>query len=103
ARHEWILKAGIQRYLQQQMEERTIAERKGKYRGPKEVKAPGKPAGKKKPQSNTKTAKSTGKPLAKKSDKKKAGPRPSRPQPRAGTLMDSEGFAPVKRRKPDAS
>ena len=103
APHEWNLKASIERYLQQQMEERTIAELKGNYRGPKKVKASGKAAGKKKPKSNAKTAKSTGKPLAKKSDKKKTGPRPSRPQPRSGTLMDSEGFAPVKRRKPEAS
>src|SRR5690606_31555878 len=103
APHEWNLKASIERYLQQQMEERTIAELKGNYRGPKKVKASGKAAGKKKPKNNAKTAKSTGKPLAKKSDKKKTGPRPSRPQPRTGTLMDSEGFAPVKRRKPEAS
>lgn len=59
APHEWNLKAAIERYLQQQMEERTIAELKGNYRGPKKVKASGKAAGKKKPKSNTKTAKST--------------------------------------------
>ena len=103
APHEWNLKAAIERYLQQQMEERTIAELKGNYRGPKKVKASGKAAGKKKPKSGAKTAKNSAKPLAKKSDKKKTGPRPSRPQPRSGMLMDSEGFAPVKRRKPEAS
>ena len=57
APHEWNLKASIERYLQQQMEERTIAELKGNYRGPKKVKASGKAAGKKKPKNNAKKLK----------------------------------------------
>lgn len=96
--HEWNLKASIERYLQQQMEERQIAELKGNYRGPKKVKASGKAAGtkKKKPKDGKKSGvKKTA------SDKKKMGPRPSRPKAaeHKGTLMDSEGFAPVKRKK----
>lgn len=95
--HEWNLKAAIERYLNVQMDERTIAELKGSYRGPKKVKASGKAAGtkKKKPKDGKKAVakKTTG-------DKKKLGPRPSRPkaaEPK-GNLMDKEGFAPIKRK-----
>ena len=93
---EWNLKAAIERYIQQEMEPRTIKELKGAYTGPKKVKASGKAAGPKK--KKTKDGKKTG---AKKapSAKKKLGPRPSRPKA-TGTLMDNEGFAPVKRKKP---
>ncbi len=100
APHEWNLKAAIERYLQQQMDERTIAELKGSYRGPKKVKASGKAAGKKKPKATKKTAKDLKKAVY---DKKKTGPRPSRPktsEPK-GTLMDTQGFAPVRRKKAD--
>src|SRR5690606_23553337 len=86
APHEWNLKAAIERYLQQQMDERTIAELKGSYRGPKKVKASGKAAGKKKPKATKKGAKDLKKTV---SDKKKTGARPSRPktsEPK-GTLM----------------
>jgi superfamily II DNA/RNA helicase len=95
---EWNLKAAIERYIQQEMEPRTIKELKGNYTGPKKVKASGKAAGPKK--KKTKDNKKVG---AKKapSAKKKLGPRPSRPKS-TGTLMDNEGFAPVKRKKPSA-
>jgi superfamily II DNA/RNA helicase len=95
---EWNLKAAIERYIQQEMEPRTIKELKGNYTGPKKVKTSGKAAGPKK--KKTKDNKKVG---AKKapSAKKKLGPRPSRPKS-TGTLMDSEGFAPVKRKKPSA-
>ncbi|WP_430460454.1 DEAD/DEAH box helicase [Thalassolituus sp. LLYu03] len=95
--NEWNLKAAIERYLNIQMDERTIAELKGAYRGPKKVKASGKAAGtkKKKPKDGKKAG-------AKKvtSDKKKQGPRPSRPktaEPK-GNLMDKEGLAPIRRK-----
>ncbi|MBU2038970.1 MAG: hypothetical protein KKH95_07485, partial [Gammaproteobacteria bacterium] len=74
------------------------------YRGPKKLKSSGKAAGaKKKPKAGKKTsaAKGSGAKGSKKnvSEKKKLGPRPSRPKA-TGTLMDSEGFAPIKRKKP---
>ncbi|MEK9712828.1 MAG: DEAD/DEAH box helicase [Thalassolituus sp.] len=97
APNEWNLKAAIERYLQQEMEPRTIKELKGNYTGPKKLKASGKAAGVKKKKPADKKGK---KPAAKKgpSAKKKAGPRPSRPKS-SGNLMDSEGFAPIKRKK----
>lgn len=105
APNEWNLKAGIERYLQQNMEEREIKELKGKYRGPKNLKASGKAGGKKKlkPADRKIAAKKAKKgPAAKKaSDKKRGGPRPSRPKTDAkpSNLMDTEGFAPIKRKK----
>ena len=98
APNEWNLKASIERYLQQNMEAREIKELKGKYRGPKNLKASGKAGGKKKPKPAARKA------LAKKggkkpTDKKKLGPRPSRPKEKASNLMDSEGFAPIKKKK----
>ncbi|TVV42011.1 DEAD/DEAH box helicase [Thalassolituus sp. C2-1] len=109
AAHEWNLKASIERYLQQLMESREIPELKGSYRGPKKLKSSGKAAGaKKKPKAGKRTAaakgsgaKGAGAKGSKKnvSEKKKLGPRPSRPKA-TGTLMDSEGFAPIKRKKP---
>lgn len=95
APNEWNLKASIERYSQQMMEPRTIAELKGSYQGPKKVKASGKAAGtKKKKDKNSK-------PSAKKAVvKKKVGPRPSRPKEPVGNLMDNQGFAPIRRKKP---
>ena len=90
---EWNLKAAIERYIQQEMEPRTIQSLKAKYTGPKKLKASGKAAGPKK-----KKGKDLKKALGKKgaSLKKKSGPRPSKP---ASSLMDKEGFAPIKRKK----
>lgn len=103
APNEWNLKAGIERFLNIQMEERVIAELKGHYQGPKKLKSSGKAAGAKKKKDGKKSSSKTvaGKP---KSDKKKAGPRPNMAKPRAektenrGNLMDSDGFAPIKKR-----
>lgn len=106
APNEWNLKASIERFLNIQLQEREIAELKGSYKGPKKVKASGKAAGTKKKKDGKKA---TGKALygkgkaqadKKKSDKKKTGPRPSRPKAteNRGNLMDSEGFAPIKRK-----
>lgn len=99
AANEWNLKAAIERYLQQEMEPRTIKELKANYTGPKKLKASGKAAGtkKKKPKDKKSSVwKSGGKKTP--SAKKKAGPRPSRPKP-SGNLMDNDGFAPIKRKK----
>ena len=98
APYEWNLKASIERYLEQVMTPRTIKELEGNYKGPKKVKASGKAAGKKKTKVDAKKGAKKApakKAAAVKNDKKRAGPRPSRP---AGTLMDSEGFAPIKRK-----
>nr|WP_246624868.1 DEAD/DEAH box helicase [Oceanobacter mangrovi] len=103
APNEWNLKATIERYLQVEMESRKIPGLEGAYKGPKKLKASGKAAStvkrKKKP---------TGKAAAKAkgaSDKKRNGPRPSRPKTAAdrGNLMDGEGFAPIRRKKPGES
>ena len=105
APNEWNLKASIERFLNVQMQPREIAELKGSYQGPKKVKASGKAAGTKKKKESKKTAGKSpyGKTTKAKSDKKKSGPRPSRPASKStpenrGTLMDSEGFAPIKKR-----
>ncbi|MDF1764628.1 MAG: helicase-related protein, partial [Oleibacter sp.] len=100
APNEWNLKAAIERYIQQNMEERTIKELKGTYSGPKKLKASGKAAGPKK----KKVADKKGVTKKKASDKKKQGPRASRPK-EPGNLMDSAGFAPIRRNKknPDSS
>lgn len=98
AANEWNLKAAIERYLNQQMEAREIDGLKGKYRGPKKVKASGKAAGKKKPKPAVRKAQAK-KSVKKGSDKKKAGPRPSRPKEQKSNLMDSDGFAPIKKKQ----
>lgn len=98
AANEWNLKASIERYLQQQMEPRTITVLKAKYTGPKKVKASGKAASskKKKPSSRIGAKKAgQGKKVA---AKKRNGPRPSRPGAK-NNLMDREGFAPVRRKQ----
>lgn len=100
---EWNLKAAIERYLKQEFESRTIKDLKGSYRGPKRLKASGKAAGTKKKKAGAGRDKRPGKkgagPANKKVSAKKAnGPRPSRPKP--SNLMDNEGFAPIKKKKP---
>lgn len=63
---EWNLKAAIERYLQIEMESRTIGSLKAKYKGPKKVKSNGKAAGNKKKKDDKK------KPLNKKAKEKLA-------------------------------
>ena len=98
---EWNLKAAIERYLKQDLEHRAIKELKGVYSGPKRLKASGKAAGTKKKKAGPGRDKRPGKgamPEKKKVSAKKAnGPRPSRPKP--SNLMDSKGFAPIKKKK----
>lgn len=63
---EWNLKAAIERYLQIEMESRTIGSLKAKYKGPKKLKSNGKAAGNKKKKDDKK------KPLNKKAKEKLA-------------------------------
>lgn len=98
AANEWNLKASIERYIQQQMEPRVIPALKGKYTGPKKVKASGKAAGNKKKKTSAKSGAKRGAAAKKTSHKKKLGPRPSRPATKSN-LMDAEGFAPIKKKK----
>jgi len=106
APNEWNLKAAIERYLNVEMEPRKIKDLEGSYKGPKKVKASGKAASsvkrKKKP-----AGKGAGKGPAGKSasPKKRNGPRPSRPggsRADRSNLMDGEGFAPIRKKKPGA-
>ena len=106
AHHEWNLKAAIERYLRQELEPRTtIKDLKAAYKGPKKLKASGKAAGPKKKKAGAGKNKrpaleAARKAAAKKASAKKAnGPRPSRPKDKDSNLMDSEGFAPIKRKK----
>jgi superfamily II DNA/RNA helicase len=55
--NEWNQKAGIERYLRQKMDKRTIEEMQGQYQGPKKVKASGKAAGSKRKKTKNKLAK----------------------------------------------
>ena len=97
AAHEWNLKASIERYLQQEMEPRTIESLKAKYTGPKKVRGSGKAVGKKKPKPalRAKTGKASPSKKAKPASK---GRRSSKPSSNAN-LMDSAGFAPIRKKK----
>jgi superfamily II DNA/RNA helicase len=55
--NEWNLKAGIERFLRQKMDRRTIEDLQGQYRGPKKVKASGKAAGSKRKKTKNKSVK----------------------------------------------
>lgn len=90
--HEWNLMSSIERYLRRHFERRIIKELAGSFRGPKKVKASGKPVGPKKKKDDKKKIKrpKTAKPAAK---HKPAAPR--------GQLVpgSSDGMAPPKRRR----
>src|SRR5690554_2951440 len=102
ASHEWNLKSSIERYLQQQMESRIIKDLRANYKGPKKLKASGKAASsKKKSKKNAKELKKG--PVKGKGPVRGKGPaKPKSDKPRAtkpSNLMDSEGFAPIKRKR----
>lgn len=105
ASHEWNLKSSIERYLKQQMESRIIKDLRANYKGPKKLKASGKAASsKKKPKKNAKELKKA--PIKGRAPVKGKGPakpktdKPAQSRaPRPSNLMDSEGFAPIKRKK----
>lgn len=54
APHEWNLMSSIERYLRRQFERRILKEVPGSFKGPKKVKASGKPVGSKKPKESKK-------------------------------------------------
>ena len=94
--NDWNLMSSIERYLKQRFERRTIAELKGSYQGPKNVKASGKAVGVKK----KKTDKKDG---AKKTASKTAPKRRANaPKPAPSALVSQDGLAPLKRKKPAA-
>ena len=105
APHEWNLMSSIERYLRRQFERRILKEVPGSFRGPKKVKASGKPVGSKKPKESKKIK--DGK--RKKAEGKKAGvkvgvkpPEQRKPAtPRAANRSEAktgaDGMSPFKR------
>ncbi len=94
APHEWNLMSSIERYLRRQFERRVIKELEGSFKGPKKVKASGKPVGSKKKKEDKKKDGKSKKPKA----KKHAGRRKSSPAPAGQVVASSDGLAPPKRR-----
>lgn len=95
---DWNLMSSIERYLKQRFERRNIQGLKAHYQGPKKLKASGKAAGVKKKKTD------------KKDGKKTAGKAPARRKPSSekakssapSLVGNSDGTAPLKRRKPAA-
>lgn len=90
--HEWNLMSSIERYLRRQFQRRIIKELAGSFKGPKKVKASGKPVGPKKKKDDKKKIKRP----------KKTKPATThRPTATSGQLIpgSSDGMAPPKRRK----
>jgi len=91
APHEWSLMSSIERYLRRQFERREIKELAGSFKGPKKVKASGKPVGSKKKKDDKKKVKrpKTAKPAARR--------KPAIPKGQV-VLDGGDGLAPPKRR-----
>ena len=91
APHEWSLMSSIERYLRRQFERREIKELAGSFKGPKKVKASGKPVGAKKKKDDKKKVKrpKTAKPAARR--------KPAIPKGQV-VLDGGDGLAPPKRR-----
>src|SRR5690606_1415731 len=90
APHEWSLMSSIERYLRRQFERREIKELAGSFKGPKKVKASGKPVGAKKKDDKKKVKRpKTAKPAAKR--------KPAIPKGQV-VLDGGDGLAPPKRR-----
>ncbi|MFA5547007.1 MAG: DEAD/DEAH box helicase [Porticoccaceae bacterium] len=85
AAHEWNLMVSIERYLRRQFERRLLKEVPGNFKGPKKVKASGKPVGKKKKDSGRKDA------------AKKPAARGARPKTPKAPGASADGMAPLKR------
>lgn len=103
AANEWNLKASIERFLDVQMESRKIEGMVANYKGPKKLKASGKAAGTK-TRKKSKSPAGKAKAPARRGKPKASGARTSANKPkRQGNLMDGEGFAPIRRKKPTAS
>lgn len=91
--HEWNLMSSIERYLRRQFERRVVKEVPGSFKGPKKVKASGKPVGAKKKKADKKTAK----PKKPKAAKPAAKRKPSG-APQGQVVTSPDGLAPPKRR-----
>lgn len=94
APHEWNLMSSIERYLRWQFERRIIKALAGSFKGPKKVKASGKPVGSKKKKTGGKDK--TGKPAKKPARKRKSGA-VSR-VPKGQVVTSEDGLAPPRRR-----
>ena len=93
APHEWNLMSSIERYLRRSFERRILKEVPGSFKGPKKVKASGKPAGAKKKKDDKKGSK----PKKPKSAKLASKRKPS--VPKGEVTTSSDGFAPPKRKQ----
>lgn len=91
AAHEWNLMSSIERYLRRQFERRLLKEVPGNFKGPKKVKASGKPVGKKKPAAGKSSAK-------KKESGKKPTPRGRPTRAAKSPSVSADGMAPLKRK-----
>ena len=91
APHEWSLMSSVERYLRRQFERRVIKELAGSFKGPKNVKASGKPVGAKKKKDDKKKIKRP------KSAKPAARRKPAVPKGQV-VLGSDDGFTPPKRR-----
>lgn len=89
---EWNLMSSIERYLKQRFERRVIKGLKGHYQGPKNLKASGKAAGTKKKKVDKKKG----------ATEKKARPAAKRPKPAPSAVVNVDGTAPLRRKKPAA-
>ncbi|MBS4148769.1 DEAD/DEAH box helicase [Pseudomonadota bacterium DY0742] len=89
---EWNLMSSIERYLKQRFERRVIKGLKGHYLGPKNLKASGKAAGTKKKKVDKKKG----------TTEKKARPAAKRPKPAPSAVVNVDGTAPLRRKKPAA-
>jgi len=89
---EWNLMSSIERYLKQRFERRVIKGLKGHYQGPKNLKASGKAAGTKKKKVDKKKG----------ATEKKVRPAAKRPKPAPSAVVNVDGTAPLRRKKPAA-
>jgi superfamily II DNA/RNA helicase len=89
---EWNLMSSIERYLKQRFERRVIKGLKGHYQGPKNLKASGKAAGTKKKKVDKKKG----------ATEKRARPAAKRPKSAPSAVVNVDGTAPLRRKKPDA-
>jgi len=94
AAHEWNLMSSIERYLRRQFQRRLLKEVPGHFKGPKNVKASGKPVGSKKKKSAADKKASGKKPAGKQAQK--SSPKPKRPAT-AKPVISDDGMAPPKR------
>lgn len=90
APHEWSLMSSIERYLRRQFERRAIKELPGSYKGPRKLKASGKPVGPKKKKDDKKKIKRPKKP--------KTGGQRKPAIPVGQVVVSPDGLAPPKRR-----